>query len=92
MANIKSAKKRAVTNEKRRLKNVVRRSELKTATRKFTEALDSNDVVAAKELLRDVESKMARAKGKKVLKGNTVGRKVGRLAKRLNKAQKAAGK
>lgn len=92
MANIKSAKKRAKTNEKRRIKNVVRRSELKTATRKFAEALETKDVAAAQVLLRDVEAKMSRAKNKKVMKASAVSRKVGRLAKRLNKAQKAASK
>ena len=92
MANIKSSKKRALTNEKHRVKNVTRRSELKTATRKFAEALENKDVAAAKELLRDVNAKMARAKGKKVLKSNAVGRKMSRLSKRLNKAQTAAGK
>lgn len=92
MANIKSSKKRALTNEKHRVKNVTRRSELKTATRKFTEALETKDVAAAKELLRDVNAKMARAKGKNVLKGNSVGRKMSRLSKRLNKAQKETSK
>lgn len=92
MANIKSSKKRALTNEKRRSKNVTRRSELKTATRKFAEALENKDVAAAKEILRDVNAKMARAKGKNVVKANTAGRKMSRLSKRLNKAQKAATK
>lgn len=92
MANIKSAKKRALTNEKRNLKNIARRSELKTATRKFAEALETKDVAAAKELLRDVNAKMARAKGKKVLKAKAVGRKMSRLSKRLNKIEKTVSK
>ena len=92
MANIKSSKKRALTNEKHRVKNVTRRSELKTATRKFAEALETKDVAAAKELLRDVNAKLARAKGKKVLKSKAVGRKMSRLSKRLNKAQKETSK
>ena len=34
MANIKSAKKRALTNEIKRKRNVSRRSDIKTATKK----------------------------------------------------------
>ena len=92
MANIKSAKKRAKTNIKRHTKNVIRRSEIKTVARKFSDALEAHDFVAAQELLKETESKMARAKGKKVIKANTAARKVSRLAQKLNKAQKAMSK
>lgn len=92
MANIKSAKKRALTNEKRRIKNVTRRSELKTAMRRFADAVESKDVFAAKELLSDVNAKLARAKNKKVLKSGTVARKMSRLSKKLNKVQATASK
>ena len=39
MANIKSQKKRIITNEKRRMRNRAVKSELKTATRKVKEAV-----------------------------------------------------
>lgn len=83
MANIKSAKKRALTNEVRRERNVARRSEFKTATKKVMAALESNDLAAMQELLRDAESKLARARGKGVLKKNTASRKISRLAKKV---------
>ena len=90
MANKKSAKKRALTNEKRRIRNVARRSELKTASRKVLAAIASNDLEGAKNLLREAEAKIARAKGKGVLKGNTSARKISLLAKRVHAAQTGA--
>lgn len=90
MANKKSAKKRALTNEKRRIRNVARRSELKTASRKVLAAIASNDLEGAKNLLREAEAKIARAKGKGVLKGNTAARKISLLAKRVHAAQTGA--
>ncbi len=88
MANIKSAKKRAKQNEVRQLKNVSRRSDIKSACRKVLEALEKKDIDNAKSFLRDAESKISRAKGKKLLKKNTASRKVGRLAKKVAKASK----
>lgn len=89
MANIKSAKKRAITNEQNRQRNVQRRSDIKTATKKVLAALEANDVIMAQDLLRQAESKIARAKGKGVLKSNTASRKVSRLAKKVASAAKA---
>lgn len=90
MANKKSAKKRALTNEKKRMRNVARRSELKTASRKVLAAVAANDVESAKALLRDAESKISRAKSKGVLKSNTAARKISLLAKRVHAAVEAA--
>lgn len=47
MANIKSQKKRNITNEKARLRNRSIRSELKTATRRVREAVEAGDAAAA---------------------------------------------
>lgn len=88
MANIKSAKKRAKTNEIRRKRNVARRSDIKSSTKKVLDALAANDVENAKVLLCEVESKIARAQGKGLYKKNTAARKVGRLAKKVAKAVK----
>ena len=43
MANIKSQKKRILTNEKARLRNKSVKSSLKTAVRRFHEAAESGD-------------------------------------------------
>ena len=83
MANIKSAKKRALTNEERRQRNVQRRSDIKTAVKKVMSAIASNDLVAAQEMLKDAESKIARARGKGVLKRNTASRKISVIARKV---------
>lgn len=87
MANIKSAKKRALTNEKKRQQNVARRSALKTTARKIADALAGNEVNEARELFKQAESQIARAAGKGVLKKNTASRKISRLAKRIAAAE-----
>lgn len=92
MANNKSATKRAGTNEVRRMQNVARRSDVKTAYKKVMEALAANDLTKAQELLPAAVSKIARAKGKGVFKANTAKRKIGRLARRVALAlKKSAG-
>ena len=88
MANIKSAKKRVITNEKRRQRNVARRTDIKTATRSVVDALEANNAQEAKDLLRVAEAKIARAGGKGVFKKNTVSRKISRLAKKVARALK----
>lgn len=47
MANIKSQKKRILTNEKARMRNRAIRSELKTATRAVRDAVEAGDGAAA---------------------------------------------
>ncbi len=83
MPHKKSAKKRVVTNEASRMRNVSRRSDIKTACRKVIDALAGKDVQGAATLLKDAESKISRACGKGLLKKNTASRKVSRLAKKV---------
>ena len=47
MANIKSQKKRNITNEKSRMRNRAVKSELKTAVRRVKEAVAAGDAAAA---------------------------------------------
>ena len=84
MANLKSAKKRAIQNKKRQACNKARRSELKTLTKKFFEALDEKDMATARELMLLAESQLARAKSKRVVKANTASRKISRMARKLS--------
>ena len=83
MANIKSAKKRSKTNEIQRQRNVARRSDIKTAIKKYLVAVEENDSKAAPALFKTAESKISRAVGKGLIKKNTASRKVSRLAKKL---------
>lgn len=86
MANLKSSKKRALTNEVRHQRNLARGSEIKTETKKVMEALAAKDLAAAKEIFKKVESKVARAQGKGLFKRATASRKISRLAKRIAQA------
>lgn len=81
MPNIKSAKKRVLTNEKCHLRNVARKSAIKTVVRKVRDAVAKKDVAAAKEFLKQAEAQISRAAGKGVLHRSTAQRKVSRLAK-----------
>ena len=88
MANNKSAKKRVLQNEKRRINNCSRRSALKTAVKKVLTAIEATSPAANVELLfNDAQAKIARAKGKGLLHRNTAARKVSRLAKKINAAK-----
>ena len=93
MANIKSAKKRAIQNEKRKLVNAARKTAIKSSTKSLLDAIaQGKDLATLKVMLKDVESKVARAKNKHLLHKNAAARKVGRLAKRVVAYEKIATK
>lgn len=92
MANIKSAKKADKQSKVRRLRNMSRMSDVKTAIRKVVDALQGNDLDLAVQGLRFAESKVSRARGKGLFKKNTASRKISRLAKKVAVAQKGASK
>ncbi len=83
MANIKSAKKRALQSVKRRQKNLSRKTALKTAIRKVLDAVKANDYESSMALFKDAQAKLARAKGKNVIHANAASRKTSRLAKKI---------
>lgn len=83
MPNIKSAKKRMVQNEKRRQRNVARNTAVKTAVKKVIAAMQEKvDALKVKELLKEAEAKIARAK-RKIYHPNAANRKISRLAKKV---------
>jgi len=88
MPNIKSAKKRVAQTAKRRLNNLARRTAIKTAAKKVLLALENNQLAQAKELLKDVNAKLARAKGKRLMHANAAARKMSRLAKKVAQAER----
>ncbi|KKP22959.1 MAG: 30S ribosomal protein S20 [candidate division TM6 bacterium GW2011_GWF2_28_16] len=88
MANLKSSKKRAKTNEKRREINLARKTEIKSIIKKYSSAIENKDAKTAKELLALAESKINRAAGKGLFKKNTASRKVSRLVQKLVAIQK----
>ncbi len=83
MANLKSSKKDAERSKVRAARNKARSSELKTLAKKVLEAVAAKQSDAAESLLKLVQSKIARAQGKGLLKKNTASRKISNLAKRV---------
>ncbi len=85
MANIKSAIKRIDLTKKQTLRNKSIKSNLKTTIRKFDEAVETNNVEEARELLKVVDKKLKNAASKKVIHKNTASRKLSHLSKKLNR-------
>ncbi|MDI9475459.1 MAG: 30S ribosomal protein S20 [Natronincolaceae bacterium] len=86
MANIKSAQKRILVTAKNTAANRMIKSQLKTAIRRFEEALESENYDEAKTRLKFVEKKLYQAAAKGTIHKARASRKISRLAKRLNKA------
>ena len=85
MANIKSQKKRIIQNEKRRVRNVAVRSELKTRTKAAQTAAEqgADDVV---EKLTYAQKRIGKAGAKGVIHKNAAARRTSRLMKAANRA------
>lgn len=91
MANIKSAKKQAKQSLVRRQRNLARKSAIKTVVKKVLAALeDGTDVATTRILMQEAEARIARAGSKRVMHKNTAMRKIGRLAKKVAAAERAA--
>lgn len=84
MANIKSAIKRIQVAKRNELQNKCRNTQVKTAIKKFNQALDLGKLDEAKELLKDVDKKLKTAATKNVIHKNQASRKISRLTKKLN--------
>ena len=81
MANIKSQKKRILTNEKARVANKAVRSELKTRTKAAVTAAGTD---AAPDALKLAVKKLDKAATKGVIHKNAAARRKSRLMKRIN--------
>ena len=84
MPNIKSAKKRVLVTEVKTLQNKMKRSEMKTAIKKFNEAVASGDKEAAKAAFSAVVRKVDRAAAHGLIHKNCVAHKKSQFAKALN--------
>jgi small subunit ribosomal protein S20 len=82
VANIKSQKKRILTNEKARLRNKSVKSSLKTAIRKFREAAAAGDEDRAAELAREAGRKLDKAASKGVIHHNQAANRKSAIFKR----------
>jgi len=70
VANIKSQKKRILTNEKARLRNKAVKSALRTDIRKFNEAAAAGDAEKAAELAKVATRSLDKAASKGVIHPN----------------------
>lgn len=86
MPNIKSAKKRVITSEKRAERNKAVKSELKTTIKSFDAAVAGDDKAAVDTAFRKAVKMVDRAAAKGVIKKNTASRKKSQLAIKVNKA------
>lgn len=84
MANIKSQKKRILTNEKARLRNNAVKSELKTAIRAVNTAVESTDKDAAAAALKLASRKLDKAVSKGVLHKNNAANRKSAISKKVN--------
>lgn len=78
--------KRILVIAKKTARNRMIKSQLKTAIRRFEEALAAENFEEAKTRLRFVEKKLHQAAAKGTIHKAKASRKVSRLAQRLNKA------
>lgn len=85
MANIKSAKKRILVNEKKAMRNKAIKSKVKTMIKKVDAAVAAGDKELVKTSLLEAVSDIDKACTKGVYQKNTAARKVSRLTKAANK-------
>lgn len=85
MPNIKSQKKRVLTNNKKNAVNSSMRSELKTAIKNVLVAVDANDKEAAMNAYNVANSKLDKAISSGIHHKNYVARQKSRLSNAINK-------
>jgi small subunit ribosomal protein S20 len=79
----KSGIKRHRQSIKKRDRNTVVKSDLKTQLKKFDTVLESKDVALAKQTLVETEKKLRKVASKGVIKKETASRKVSRISKKV---------
>ncbi|PCJ65065.1 MAG: 30S ribosomal protein S20 [Candidatus Hydrogenedentota bacterium] len=88
MANIKSSKKRILTNERNRQRNIAAKSRIKTLWKKADEAVESKDAEAINSTLNATLSEIDRATSKGVFHKSTAARKKSQLQRNAATALK----
>jgi small subunit ribosomal protein S20 len=86
VANIKSQIKRIRTNNKAQDRNRAYRSALRTAVRKFREAVTAGDAAKIKAEFKDASRTLDMAVSKGVIHANNAANKKSAMAKLANKA------
>ncbi|PWI57180.1 30S ribosomal protein S20 [Sulfoacidibacillus thermotolerans] len=89
MPNIKSAIKRVKITKARTLRNASAKSALRTALKKFENALRERDMETAQTALRNATRSLDKAATKGIVHRNYAARKKSRLTKRFQKMNQA---
>lgn len=89
MPNIKSAKKRVITSQKRNEINTAKKTRVKNAIKKFNAAIDAKDIALAEQLLPETMSVIDCAAYDDIYKKNTAARKKATICRALDKAKAA---
>lgn len=87
MANIKSSKKRILVTQKKTAVNRMRKSQVKTAIRRFDEAVAAGNTELANSTFQYAQKKIMQLASKGTIHKNAASRKISRLAAKLNAAQ-----
>jgi small subunit ribosomal protein S20 len=87
VANIKSQKKRVLTNEKAHQRNRAVKSGLKTAIRKVHTAVDAGDAAAAKEAALEASRLLDKAASKGVIHAKQAANRKSGIVKLANAVQ-----
>ena len=85
-----SAQKRHRQSLKREARNRAIKTRVRTASKQTLVAIEGKSKEAAEAALRNAMKVLHKAASKGTIKRNTASRKIGRLAKRLHRAQAAA--
>lgn len=89
MAHHKSAKKRILTNAKKRTRNQSYISSVRTAVKRFRSALEKGQTAEVNALLVEAQSLLHKAASRGLIHRNNASRKVARLAALLKSKQPA---
>lgn len=89
MAHHKSAKKRILTNAKKRTRNQSYISSVRTAVKRFRSALEKGQTAEVNTLLAEAQSLLHKAASRGLIHRNNASRKVARLAALLKTKQTA---
>jgi small subunit ribosomal protein S20 len=89
LATHKSALKRHRQNQKRRLRNKIIRSQLKTSVKSYVTAIEIKDKAAAQEAAKAAISTISKTASRGVIHKKTASRKISRLARKVNTLSQA---
>lgn len=89
MPNTKSANKRLLQNEQRRIHNRARRSEVRTQCRKVREAIKAADIEKAESEFRLAAKKLDKAGSSNLIHRNAVARLKSRMSRDIKALKQA---